>query len=189
MDRGLCWERNRCGKIASWRHSGNDWAGAGRYFGKLKMKDYQPESRKIHTRRCLIISVWVWAILQVPIMTRIFKWGWCRYSAGQAEQRWQTQLGDGHNLQNGTAAHEQVSAEADEASRIDTTGMEGRSQQLLWKRYEVWHNRIEGSGSRYTAHGWYCSLTCTHKMSRAFGDSWYCARNIETAARDFSTRM
>jgi hypothetical protein len=34
----------------------------------------------------------------------------------------------GHNHQNGTAAHDEVKAEADEAQRIDSTGMGGCSQ-------------------------------------------------------------
>jgi len=60
-------------------------------------------------------------------------------------------LGEGQNLQYGTAPHQEVSAEADEAYRIDTTGMGGLRWPRPWEREEVQHIRIEHSGSRYTA--------------------------------------
>ena len=67
------------------------------------------------------------------------RWGgsgwWWRYRAGQAEGQWWTRLGDGHNLENGTAAHREISAEADEAWRIDTTRMGGQARLFLWQRF------------------------------------------------------
>jgi len=61
------------------------------------------------------------------------RWGW-RERAGQPERRWRTWLSDGHNLQNGTAAHGELLADADEDWRIDTTGMGGCSRLLPWRR-------------------------------------------------------
>jgi len=116
-------------------------------------------------------------------------WGrWWRYRAGQAERRWWTRLDVGHNLQNGTAVHAEISAEADEAWRIDTTGMRGWGRLLPWMRYEVWHNRIECSGSHQTADGRRRSTSCTHNIWRAYGVYWYHLQQMANSARDFSTR-
>jgi len=53
---------------------------------------------------------------------------------GQAERRWWTRLGAGHNLRNDTASHGAFSAEADEAWLTDDTRLGRRGRLLLWER-------------------------------------------------------
>jgi hypothetical protein len=54
-----------------------------------------------------------------------------KYRAWQAEWWWWTWLGDGDNHYNSTAPHGENSAKADEAGRIDPTGLGGCSQHPL----------------------------------------------------------
>jgi len=61
-------------------------------------------------------------------------WGWWRDRGWPAPQRWRTWLGHGHNHQNCTAEHGEVLAEADEAWRIDATGMGGCCWLIPQKR-------------------------------------------------------
>jgi len=100
----------------------------------LKSRDWRPESPKDVCRDAGCYrrqSEWSCKFRQWGEWGR---WGWWRDWAGQAERRWRTQLGDGYNLQNGTAPHGEVSAEADEVRRIDSTGMGGCSWLLQWTR-------------------------------------------------------
>jgi len=59
---------------------------------------------------------------------------------------------------------------------------------LPWKRLDVQHIRIEGCGRCSTANGWWCSLTCTDNIWRAYGVYWHCPQNIANAIRDYLTR-
>jgi len=114
--------------------------------------------------------------------------GWRKSRVGQAERRWRTWLGDGHNVQQCKAAHGECSAKADEAWWIDTTVIGGRCRQLLWMRYKVPNGRREGSGICHDAN-WRCgNNTCTNNVWRGYGDSWYHPLNISNAASNLSTR-
>jgi len=112
--------------------------------------------------------------------------GWRRCWEKQAERRWRTRLGNGHNLQNGTALHAQFSATADEPWRIDATWMWHHSQQLLQDIWEVRGGWIEGSGSRLGTKGRWFHRFCTHNIGAAYGDFWYHRRQIGNAAKDLS---
>ena len=129
MDWGLCWERDRWGRKASWRRRGCGSARAGRYGECWNLGIDVQRARKdfwgddgCYGRQ----SEWYCKFRRSGGWWR---WGW-RDRAGIAEQRWWTQLGDEHNLQNSTAAHGEHSGEADEAWCIDTTGMGGCSRLL-----------------------------------------------------------
>jgi hypothetical protein len=78
-----------------------------------------------------LLSETVCAILQVPTMERMRSWKWWSDRAGQAEESWRTRLGEGQNIYNGSTSRGAVAAKADEAWRIDTTGIGGRSQLHL----------------------------------------------------------
>jgi len=115
MDWRLCWERNPQGKEASWRRRGSGSARTGRYDAcwnrvidvQRPQKDVCGDAgcyRRQSESSCKFRRWGGWG-----------KWGWWRDWAGHPERRWRTRLGDGHNHPNGTAAHGEVSAEADEA--------------------------------------------------------------------------
>jgi len=101
---------------------------------QLKTRDWQPESTKKCLTRWWLLLQTVWATSWVPTMRGSRRWGWWRDSAGPAQPRWWTWLDDEDNHQNGRAVHGEVSAEADEPGRIDTTRMGWGSQLLPWKR-------------------------------------------------------
>jgi len=191
MDWWLCWERNRWGKKASWRRRGSDQAAAGRYRGswKLRIDDQCAQKNIFWDDGCYRReSEQYRKFQQREGLGRLGRWRWWRDRAGQAERRWWTRLGDGHNHQNSAAAHGVVLADADEGWQIDTTRMGGCSRLLPWKLQEVRHIRIEGSGSDSTTNGRWYSGTCTDNICRAYGVSWHGPQNIANAARDFSTR-
>jgi len=134
MDRGLCWGRDCWGKKASWRCKGSGSARAGRYEACWNRGiDVQAARRNVSAEACCYRRQSEWSC-------KFRRWGgWGRWGrwrdwAGHAERRWRTRLGDGHNHQNGTAAHGEISAEADEARRIVSTGMGGCSRLLQWTR-------------------------------------------------------
>jgi len=108
-------------------------------LGMLKRHDRQPQSLKQHLRRYWMLSETVWDIFPVPKRRRMGKMRMKMkmIQSWQAERRWWIWLGDGHNLQNGTAPHGELSADADEAWRTDATRMGGHSRLLPWERYEV----------------------------------------------------
>ena len=159
------------------------------WCGMLKWHDPQPQSRKHYLRRCWMLSVTVWAILHVLKRGGWERqgWWWGRYRAWQAERRWWTWLGDGHYLQNGTAPHGELLAEADEAWRTDATGMGGRCWFLLWERYDLPDDWTEGSGSCETQNRHDSSHTITDNIGRADADPWYRPCTIPNAASDIST--
>jgi len=134
MDWGLCWERNRWGKKVSWRCRGSSSARTGWYDACWNRAIDVQRARKDFCRDAGCYrrqSEWSWKFRRWGEWAR---WGWWRDWAGQAERRWRTRLGDGHNQQNGTAAHGEISAEADEARRIDSIGMGGCSRLPPWNR-------------------------------------------------------
>jgi len=134
MDWGLCWERNRWGKKPSWRHRGSGSARAGQYDACWNRAiDVQIARTDVWRDTGCYRSQSEWSC-KFRRWGGWGRWGWWRYSAGQAERRRWTRLGNGHNHQNSTAAHGEVSAEADEARRIDPTGMGGCSRLLPWTR-------------------------------------------------------
>jgi len=142
----LHWARNHCVITASWRCRNIDYAGTWRYEESWQCRIDNQIAQKNVSRDD---SCYCRQSVQSCKFRRwggLGRWGWWIYRAGQAEQRWWTRLGDGHNLHNGTAGHEEVSAEADEAWQNDTTGMEGQGRLLPWIRYEVQHYWIERSG-------------------------------------------
>jgi len=131
MDWGLCCETNHWGKKASWRCRGSSSATAARYEECWKLGIDEQRARKDFSgvdscyRRP---SEWSCKFQQ---WGRWGRWAWWWDRAGQSERRWRTGLGDGHNHQNGTVANGEVSAEANEDWRIETTGMGGCSLLLL----------------------------------------------------------
>jgi len=188
MDWGLCWERNRWGKKASWRRRGSGSARAGRYDACWdRAIDVQRAQKDIWGDAGCYWRQSVWSCKFRP-WGAWGRWGWWIDWAGQAEQRWQTWLGDGHNHQNSTAAHGEVWAEADEARRIGSTEMGGCGGLLTWTRKEVQHIRIAGSGSRPAANKSWRSGSSMDNIWRAYGESRHLPRNIAKAPRDFSTR-
>jgi len=119
-------------------------------------------------------------------------WGKSRWWidwAEAVERRWWTQQGDGHNHQNCTATLCEVSAEPDEARHIDSTGMGGCGRLHPLTRWDVRHVRIEASNRSSAANGWWRSGTSIDNISRVYGVSWHCPRNIAKAARDFLARQ
>ena len=134
MDRGFCWERDRLCKKASWRCRGRCSAGAGRYEESWQCgiderrawKDIAGDDGSYQRQSEWSCKFRLWGGLG--------RWGWWRDRAGWAQRRWQTRLGNVHNHHNGAAVPGEVLSESDEAWRIDTTGMEGLSQFLMWKR-------------------------------------------------------
>jgi len=149
-DRGLCWERSHCGKTASSRHRDIDSAIAVRYKESWQHEidderaglDFSGDIdfyRRQSEWSCMFRWWGGWG-----------RWGWWRDPAGPVERRWWTWLGNGDNFQLSTIALGKLSAEANEAWRIDTTRMGGHRRSLMWKRGEVPYIRIECSGSRYT---------------------------------------
>jgi len=91
------------------------------------------ESTKKCLRRWWLLSETVWAIFQVQMMRRMGMVRTIRFRAGQAEQRWQTWLGGGHDVSNLTTVRGEVMADVDEAWRIDTARMGPCAQLLAWK--------------------------------------------------------
>jgi len=161
MDWALCGERDRLGKEASWRRRGSDQAEAGRYRRSWKrgIEDQTawkiiPRETGCYLRRCdqyRKFQWWRWG----------GRWGSRRDRVVPAQRKWRTWLGDGHNLHNSAAGHGQVSAEADEATWCDRSGIRGRSRLLPAKRQDVWHIAIQDSWRCSAANGWWCSGTCT----------------------------
>jgi len=128
MDWGLCGERNCWGTKASWRRRGRRSTGAGQYDAcwnsgidvQRAQKDVWGDAGCYQRQSEWSCKYRWWGV-----------WGrrrWWRDWAGQFERRWPTRLGDAHNHQHGPAAHGEVSAEADDARRIDSTGMGGCSR-------------------------------------------------------------
>jgi len=114
-------------------------------------------------------------------------WWWRRFRAWQAEQRWRTCLGDGHNIQNSSAPHGELSAEADEVWWTDSTRMVGSGRLLLWGRYEVLDDWIEGPGCCEAPNRHDSSHTIRDNICRAYPGSWYGPWTITNAASDMST--
>jgi len=186
---GLCWERNRRGKKASRRRRGSGSARAEwneacwnhRIDDQRARQDFWGDDGSYPRQ-----SEWSCKFRRWGGWGR---WCWCRDSAGQAERRWRTQLGDGHNHQNGAAAHGGVSGDVDEGWRNDTTGMGGCSRLLPWKRWQVRNIWIEGSGCHSTTNGWWHCGTFAETICRGYGVSSDCPRNLANAARVFWTRQ
>jgi len=156
---------------------------------QLEMWDWQSENPKCHFTRWWLLSETSERYRKFRQWRWCGRWRWWRDTAGPAQRRWRTWLGDGQNHQNGEAAHGQDSAEAGEAWRTDPTGMSRCSGLLPGTRQDVRNIWIKGSGSRSTTNRWWCSGTCTEHIWRATGVSWHCLWNIANAARDFSTRQ
>jgi len=184
IDRGSCSEWNRGGKQVCLRCSNSDLREAGRNENCWKhgidnqrawenMTGDDDCYRRQSEWSC---NFWPWGTWEI--------WGWWWYRAGQAKQRWQTRLGGGYNLQNGTPGHGGIPAEADEAWRIDMAGMRGCGPHLPWERLEVQHDSIQGSSSCWTANGWNCSRSCTDIIWRTYGVSWYHPHNIANIATE-----
>jgi len=104
MDSTLCGSRDCWSKKASWRCWDSDYARVRRYEkcwkrtidNEITLKHIRGEVQCYprHSERSCTFRWWG-------------EWGrqakWRRHRAWQAEQRWWTWLGDGHNHQNGTA--------------------------------------------------------------------------------------
>jgi len=132
MDQGSCGERDRCGKRVDSRCRDSKYARAERYEKWLKCTIDHPKA-------------WnnIWGDVecyrrQSERSCKVRRWGGCgrqrwrrRYRAWQAERRWRTWLGDGHNLQYGIASHAGLSTEADEVWWTDATGMGERGRLHL----------------------------------------------------------
>ena len=114
------------------------------------------------------------------------RWGrWQkRCKAGQAGWKSRTQLGDGHNLQIGTATQWEFSVEVERTWWINANGMGRCSWLLLWERDEVQNGQFEGSGRHYAANWHGCSHTSSYNICKAWGDSRYRPRKIANAATD-----
>ena len=135
MDWGLCGERNHCCRKASWRRRDSNWAVA---WGNDKCWKRVIDNQKACDK--------IWGDVecyrrQSEWSCKFRRWGGCGrwgswsrwYRAGQAERRWWTRQGDGHNLKNSSAPHGEVLAEAEDAWWIHTIGMGGCSQHRNWK--------------------------------------------------------
>jgi len=62
--------------------------------------------------------------------------------------RWQSRLGDRHNLQNGNLVQGKCLADADLAWQTDVSGMLECVRNQEWKLYDEQKSSIEGSGIR-----------------------------------------
>jgi len=190
MDRGLCGERDHCYKKASSRRRDSDYTRAERYDYCWKRLGDNQKARNNVSRH---VEFYRRQSERSCKFRRWAGWGrqgrwWKTYRAWQAEWRWWTWMGDGHNLENRTAPHTEFSADADEAWRIDATGMEGHSKPVLWERYEVWDRRIDGSGGCQAPNRLYCSQNTPDEIWTAYADPRYRARTMANASSDFSTR-
>jgi len=143
LNRGLWWERNHCGKKLSSKRSQSDYMGAGRneksWAGRIGNNvaynnswAYDDCYRRQSEQSCMFQNCLVWAW-----------WEWWRYRARQAEWRWPTWLGGGHNVYISTPADAELYTDVDEAWRIDTAGVRVHSQLFLSKKFNIWDNRIE----------------------------------------------
>ena len=155
MDRGFCGERTRSFKNAGWRRKDSDYARVWRYDkcregGIDNQKAWKNIWRDVECYWTQ--SEWSCKFQSGGRWGRSGRW-WKLYRAGQAEWRWQTWLGGGHNPQNGTATHTEIAAEAAQIWKIDATGMGGHHQLLPWETYEIWYCQIGCSGS-YQAANW-----------------------------------
>jgi len=157
-------------------------------WSMVKSRDWQTESLKSVLRRWLLLSETVWVMLQVPTMGRMGKMEMMKRQSRANWAKMTNPAGWWALSPNSTAAYGEVSAEADEACRVDTTGMWRCSWLLLWKRWDVRHIWIERSGCHSTPNGWWRCGTCIDNSCSTYGVSWDCPWNTVNAASDFSTR-
>jgi len=157
-------------------------------WSMLKLRDWRTESPKTLLRRWRLLLETVWVILQVPMMGRMVKMRMMNRQSRASRAKLTNLAGWWAQSPKGTAAHAEISAGADEAWWIGTTGMGWCSRLHPWNRSEVQHIWIESSSGRATPNRWWRCSTCTDNIWRAYGVSWDCPRKIANAARDFLTR-
>jgi len=149
--------------------------------------DNPPDSHLLGVYHQTIRELWV----RVYWAPRLPIWQWFGFGP-DPDPKWRSgtvaNTSDGHNLENGTAMHAEILAEADGAWRIHSTVMGRRSRPLGWERNEVQDGQIQDSGHCQPPHRYECSYTIIEDIWRAHADSWYRRRTIAHAAGDFPTR-
>jgi len=191
MDQGLCGKRDLCGRTASSKRRDSNYATTGRYE---KCWKGTIDNQQAWNNICGDVQ-WHWRKYEWSFKFRWWGgWGrprsrWRRFSARQADQRWRTWMGNGHNIENSTALHGAFSAKANAVWWPNATRMGGRGRLLLEESHVVQDSQNDGSASCQAPNRYYCSQTITDNIWRAYAEYWYRPRTLANAATDFPTRM